>query len=338
MRIVSRASAGLACFLFAWLVGFGCSSDELPEVVSSDDSTPGNPDVLFLVEVQARPDYRLVAYDPVAATTTPVFVIPEFGALASFGADRAGERLVLSYTEDYRETGTGLYVLDLAREGAEGGKDATIEAITDDGDLTELVARQSDIVYDDVQFDAEAGTVWATLEVPDQTSVVGIDVDSGEIVRTIDDAVEPAVGDGWVAFLAIESDDARRTVGVVDTESGEVTSFAVLDAQFDLGHLVADPDRNRVLFTALYPEDEPTIQIGRPAEAHGAHDGPSQWLTLDLESGEVFQLVEHEPMAVRDATMLSNGQLAASGIDGVVVVDEPVEPLIESRYITELAS
>lgn len=338
MKIVRRAAAGLACFLFAWLVSFGCSSDQLPEVASGDDSAPSDPDVLYVVEVQARPDYRLVAYDPVAATTTPVFVIPEFGALASFGVDRAGEQLVLSYTEDYRETGTGLYLLDLAQGGAGADGRAPFEAVTDDGDLTELVGRRTDVVYDDVAFDAKAGTVWATLEVPDRTSVVGIDVGSGEIVQSIDGAVEPAVGDGWVAYLLVESDDARRTIGVVDIESGEATTFGVLDAQFDLGHLVADPDRNRLLFTALYPEGESTIQIGMPAEAHGAHDGPSQWLTLDLDSGEVFQLVEHEPMAVRDATVLSNGQLAASGIDGVVVVDDPVEPLIESRYITELAS
>lgn len=338
MKIVCRAAAGLVCFLFAWLVSFGCSSDQLPEAVSGEESAADDPGVLFVVEVQARPDYRLVAYDPVSAATTPLFVIPEVGALASFGADRAGEQLVLSYTDDYRETGTGLYLLDLAPGGTGSDGYTAIEAVTDDGDLNELVARQTDVVYDDVQFGAKAGTVWATLEVADQTSVVGIDIESGEVVETIDGAVEPAVGDGWVAYLLVETDDARRTIGVVDTESGETTTFSVLDEQFDLGHLVADPSRNRVLFTALYPEDEPTIQIGSPAEAHGAHDGPSQWLTLDLESGEVFQLVEHEPMAVRDAPVLSNGQLAASGIDGVVVVGDPVETLIESRYITELAS
>lgn len=158
-----------------------------------------------------------------------------------------------------------------------------------------MCSRRADLerpefLLEDVAFESDPGTIWATLDQGVTSSVVGIDLESGEFLHEFAEAIEPAVGPGWVAYLNLEPDESRRSISFFDLAKETTSVIEVLDGRYDLGNLLFDEQHNRLLFTALVPEDEKIIQIGEPAGAHGSHDGPAQLLAVDLATAEVVSL------------------------------------------------
>jgi len=339
MKWSVRAGVATIVVVVVVLLGFTRARDRLPGGLAGDDPVQGSlRGRVHLVEIASRPDYRLVEVDLDGGQSRPLFIVPETGVIYATAEAPDGESLILAYSTDYTVPGTGLYRLPLpestaVESGAVGSGDTPGEEA-----LQLLVAERQDGFFTDVVVGEDDTIVWATLEEHNSLSIVGIEVDGGTIVHQVDDAVEPAVGQGWVAYLIVEPDDARRSVGVLDLTTGTTSVIEVLDRRYDLGNLLADTDRNRLLITALVPEGQNLIDIGDPAAAHGAHDGPAQWLAIDLESGGIDRLVEHEPVSVRDAAMLANGEVASITAEGLVVAGDPIELLVESRLLGAIAS
>ncbi|MEM9134619.1 MAG: hypothetical protein AAF962_15700 [Actinomycetota bacterium] len=331
---LTRGTVAIAVAMAGMLVGFGCSSsgslpDDLP-TVDLDDGAVGGP--IYYVEVRARPNYLLHRIDPASGTTAPLFEVPERGAISSVAASPTGDRLALAYTDEFGVPGNGLYLLDVTAGGDGGGEVVGESALT-------LLAPELDAeFYDDLAYSPDGSTVWASVGKNDESRLIAVDVDSGRPGTVIENAVAPAPGPGWLAYLPVEADGSRVSVAVLDEDSGETTVYSVLDGTYDLGHLLADVGRGRLWFTALIPNGQPMISFGEPAGAHGAHDGPSQWLSLDLETGQVSGLAETEPSNVRDSALWADGLLLESNPDGLILPFGGQEPVLTSRVITEIAS
>lgn len=328
---MTRGTVAVAVAMAGMLVGFGCSSgsslpDDLPEV-ALDGDTAGGP--IYYVEVRARPNYLLHRIDPVSGTTSPLFEVPERGAISSVAVAPGGDRLTLAYTTDFGIPGNGLYTLEVSGEADE---------LATESALTPLAAELDAEFFDDLVYSPDASTVWASVGKNDESRLLAIDAETGALGAVIDDAVAAAPGSGWLAYLPVEADGSRVSVAVLDEETGETTVYPVLDGAYDLGHLLADESRNRLWFTALIPNGEPLISFGEPAGAHGAHDGPSQWLSLDLATGQVSGLAETEPSSVRDSALWADGLLLESNPDGLVLPFGGDEPVLSSRVITEIAA
>lgn len=338
LKVLLRLGVGLVCLVSVWLLA-GSSvrdlldppSNELADLpidgsgrAGTDESEP-----IFMVEVASRPDYRLAAFDPTSTATTPVFVVPEFGVISSVGLSPDRSQLALAYTRDYTVPGSGIYLLDATTRA---------DRVSGELDLREVTPEQPSGSFDTVRFAPDGATLWATLEEAHGSAVVAVDLLTGKVNKVIDNAVEPAPGDGWIAYLTLDPDGSRRSIGLLDLTTGTATTIPVLEGGYDLGNLLADTEQDRLVFTALLPSEETGIQVGDPALAHGSHEGPAQWLTLDLASNQVRRLLEHEPMTVRDATMLASGEVAASTADGLIFVSDPPHLIVDSRRITELAS
>ena len=319
-----RGLLGSAVFAGVWLVSCGGSPPGAPEldgvVGPSADELDG---VVHLVELRSRPDYRIVAHDLATGTSEPVFVVPELGAISSLAVDDDGT-LALGYTRDYTTGTSGVYLLDPG-DGSGG-----VEAVP-----RLLVEERFGVTIADLEFDGPR--LWATFEDADGSAVVAIDLDDGTVVRRIEDAAGPAPGGDWVAFWRLDGQGARRSIGLLDVGSGVSSTVEVLGGVYDLGHLVADPTLGRLHFTALVPAGASGIEIGDPAEAHGSHDGPSQWLSVDLGTGAVDHLAHHEPLRVRDAVLIGPGQVLATTVDGLVVVAEPPRILVEVGHFGPMA-
>ncbi len=335
MTIGLRVVVGLACCLLVWLATFGRGQDGSGGL---DDLAIGTPspdgvevdESVYLVEVRSRPDYRLIEYEPATGRTTPIFTVPEFGVISSIALSPTGDQVALAYTRNYQQPGNGIYLIDLIEN--EG------QLIDDDRVLDRVVAEQSKTFYDDLVYSPDGSTLWVSVKTDDELAVLAVDLTTGSTVQTIVDAVDPAVDDDQLVYLVVEPDESRRSIGVVDLATGATSTVDVLDRQFDLGNLLLRSDGEQVLLTALVPPDQPTIQIGEPAEAHGSHEGPAQWLTVDLDTGRARRLIEHEPLTVRDAVLVSSGELVISTADGLVFMSDPLTPVVSSRVITELAS
>ncbi len=329
-----RAGVAMLVMVIVMLVGFSRARDWLPTSLADDAPSPGSlRGHVHLVEIASRPDYRLVEVDLDNGDSRPLFIVPETGVIYAMAEAADGESLIMAYSTDYTVPGTGLYRLplpgpSLAVPGEVPGEEA----------LQLLVAERRDGFFTDVVVGEKPGVVWATLEERGSLSIVGVDTATGTIIHQVDEGVEPVVGPEWVAFLIVEPDDARRSIGMLDLTTGTTSVIEVLDRRYDLGNLLADPDRNRLLVTALVPEGQNLIDIGDPAAAHGAHDGPAQWLAIDLESGAIDRLVDHEPISVRDAALLGNGEVASITGEGLVVAGDPIELLVESRLLGAIAS
>ena len=315
------------------LINVSLPGNGLGDLMPGDRASPGPGDgpgrgVVYLVELGSRPNYRLVEHDLATGNSTPIFVVPETGVIWSVARSSDHRALVLAYTSDYTVPGTGLYVLDLgqARRLGPGGDEL----------LEPLLAEQPSGLFQGVDVGPDGTTVWASLDEEGAMSVVGVDVATGDVVHRIDSAVEPAAGPGWVAYLIVEPDQSRRSIGLLDLATGSTSTIDVLDGRYDLGNLLASEVDDRLLLTAFVPRDEPIIQLGEPAGAHGDHDGPAQWLAVDLGNGEIELLVNHEPMPVRSAVLLENGEVAEITDAGLVIVGEPPETIVESYLLAEL--
>lgn len=334
MKWSVRAGVAAILVVAVVLIGFTRARDRHPAGLADDEPVPGSlRGRVHLVEIASRPDYRLVEVDLDGGDSRPLFIVPETGVIYATAEAPDGESLIMAYSTDYAVPGTGLYRLPLPDSAVVESGDTPGEE-----DLQLLVAERQDGFFTDVVIGEDPGVVWATLEEDDSVSIVGINVERDTIVHRADGGVEPAVGPGWVAYLIVEPDDARRSIGVLELATGTTSVIEVLDRRYDLGNLLADTDRNRLLVTALVPEGQNLIDIGDPAAAHGAHDGPAQWLAIDLDSGTVDRLVDHEPISVRDAAMLGNGEVASITSDGLVIAGDPIELLVESRLLGAIAS
>ncbi|MEL7156296.1 MAG: hypothetical protein AAFN30_06830 [Actinomycetota bacterium] len=329
-RWLVRAGVAAVVALSGAVVGFGCSSGSVPvDEVRTDgltDGTGGGP--IFYVEVRSRPDYRLYTLDPETGSSSPVFEVAELGAISSVAATPDGRRLALAYTTDYTVAGNGLYTLAVP-EG---------DGPVDESALEPLTAELDAEFYDDLAISPDGSTLWASVGQNNQSRLAAIDIASGATTTVVDNAVAPAPGGDWVAYLPIEADGARRSVAVLDLTTDETRVYPILDGRYDLGHLLADEQRGRLWFTALIPVGEPLITFGEPAGAHGSHDGPSQWLVLDLETGAVSGLVDQQLSNVRDSVLRSDGALVESNPDGLVLPFDGPEPVLASRVVTEIAS
>ena len=329
-RLLLRLGIGLCIVIGVGIVGFAWSGSPIRRLALDDQtSSNGDPDEAYFVELGLPPNNQvLVTRDLTAETRTPLFGVPELSAVYSVAVSPDRDHLVLAYAQDYNTRSTGLYRLDLQSIGD--------ELVADNSALQPLTAEVPEHFFSDLRFAPDGTVLWATVEGPESSSVVGIDVATGDTIHEISSAVSPAPGDGWVAYLPLEEDDSRRAIDVLDLESETVETIDVLDGRYDLGNLIADLDRNRLLMTALIPPGEDGLQIGEPAGAHGAHDGPAQWLTIDVDGSEARRLLDHEPMGVRNATLLSNGDVLATTTSGVLWIGDDVRPA-SSAIVTTVA-
>ena len=315
------------------LLTIGRSNGGLPDAVTGAGSTsPDAPGEVYLVEIAARPDYRLVHRNLDTGETTPLFIVPETGVITSVDHSPTDGSLAITYTTDFTTPGSGIYLLD-----TDGGQSEPQAGLGEEV-LVPFVAEEPDRFFHDVAFGLGGDVVWATEEGPAGLSVVGIERTTGAVVHRVEDAVAPATSENRVAYLVTEPDESRRSIGLLDTATGEMTVTPILDGRYDLGNLVAAADGQGLLFTALVPEDRSIIEFGDPAGAHGSHDGPAQWLHLDPESGDVTRLVDHSPLPVRDAALLPGGQVVALSDEGLVIIGDPIQLVVESRLLGAVAS
>ncbi|MEL6983593.1 MAG: hypothetical protein AAFO29_14295, partial [Actinomycetota bacterium] len=215
MRWLVRAGVGGGLVLLVLLVTVTLtrSDDGLPDDVAGLGPPAGaSRGPVYLVEIASRPDYRLIEHDLDTGTVVPRFVVPETGVVYSMAPSPDGDSLVLAYSDDYTVPGTGLYRLP----PIDG--DPPVEP--GDDQLLPLVPEEPEVFFDDLGFGPDPDVVWASREEGGASSVVSIDLASGEVVHRIDDAVEPAVGADLVAFLVVEDDQSRRSIGLFDPAAG----------------------------------------------------------------------------------------------------------------------
>lgn len=326
-----RAGVASAVAVSGALVGFGCSSGSVPVDQADTNGLTGTEagGPIYYVEVRSRPDYRLYTLDPGDGSSEAVFEVAELGAISSLAVAPDGERLALAYTTDYTVAGNGLYTLAVPGSGSGPADESALEPLAPELDAE---------FFDDLAFSPDGATVWASIGQNNQSRLTAIDVASGQTSTVIENAVAPAPGTGWLAYLPIEADGSRRSIAVLDLATDETRRYPVLDGQYDLGHLLADEARGRLWFTALIPVGEPLISFGEPAGAHGSHDGPSQWLVLDLETGAISGLVDQQLSNVRDSALLADGVLVESNPDGLVFPFDGSEPVLKSRVVTEISA
>ncbi|MEM9894411.1 MAG: hypothetical protein AAF962_26445 [Actinomycetota bacterium] len=283
----------------------------------------GGPGTVYFVELGRPPDYRLVASDRDGAESELVFAIPEGAAVFDVVADPDGTTLALSYTEDTEDPGSGLYLLDI--EDPDGASPIPVGS------------EESGVFHEFLTFAPDGSTLWGARTDGVTSSVFALDLTTGELTVDVPGATAPAVLDDGVAMLRTASDGSRRSILLADHDGTVLEELSILDGRYDLGHLLADTERGRLLFTALIPPGEEGIGIGRPAGAHGPHDGPAQWLSLDLGDREVRRLLEHDPMGVRDATLLPDGELMATTTAGLVRIGDEVTTAATSVVIVLVA-
>ncbi len=315
--------AGIVIGGLVFLVGRGGGDGDLPPVGEPGfgGEIGGVAGPLHVVEIGGDTDYRIVEIDPGDGGVDPVFEVPILGVVSGMTVSADGSRLALSYTTDYNRIGNGIYLYDL-----EAG-----------GEPDVIVPEAETARYDELTFGPSGETLWVRRTDLEGQAVVELSVADGSVLSTILDGAEPASGGEWLAYLSVDAIGARRSVGLVDLATGERSEIEVLGGRYDLDHLLADPARRRVLVAALLPEGESGIRLGEPAGAHGAHDGPAQWLAVDVDTGEVTRLLEHEPLTIWDASLRADGSVVFTTKDGLMVAGETLEPLVEDRLLTVLA-
>jgi hypothetical protein len=318
-----------------WLVGFRRGGDPPPVLVepvagaSADAEVVGTADggVVYAAELGIPPNHRIVTLDVARGELDTAWTVPPGAIIYSMAHRASAAQLALAYTSQFGSGGNGIHLLELEGEGSEP---------------VPLVPEVDGRFFTDLAFGDGGSTLWATAVEregdTEQLSVVSIDLPDGEITTVAPDAVGPAPGDGWVAYMPTEDDGSRQSIERLDLATGAVASLEVLDGSHDLDHLLFDPAHDRLVVAALLLPGESGITVGEPAAAHGDHAVPSQWVLLDRSSGEATGPLGAEPVIVWDATVLAGGAIAYTTGDGLSVLDDQVVTLVSSNAMRIIAA
>lgn len=330
LRVLMGLAIGLAALAVATvvvLVGpIGWTNDDLDELAVSDQESPAHAaDSAYLVLFGDSAGYRLVSSNLATGDEMAVHAFGPGTAAYDVTVNADRSTLALSYTANTANRGSGVYLIDLTQ---------------DDGrrQPMPLAPEQPGVFHDDLHFSPDGRTLWATMSSEASNSVVALSVETGEVMLEIESAVSPVTLDDGIAYLRVAADGSRRALVFADERNEKQTEITVLDGRYDLGHLLADRARNRLLFTALVPPGGSGIRLGEPAGAHGAHDGPSQWLVYDIDRGEVGRLLEHEPLGVRDASLLSDGTVLAATTAGLARIGDSIDLSAEGGRVVVLVA
>lgn len=297
-----------------------------PEQVYSQDAqvlatAPLPP--LYFFEQRARPDYRVVRFDPASDELQSVFEAPP--NMLVFGLDVLRDRpggddvLVLAATTHPDRDRSGLYTVDLSHPEA----------------------GPSHLVGDDraqrywAHPEATTKGVAATVHDADtgRSAVVAVDA-SGQTTGIQPDALQPAAGPVQFAWLDVEPASGRRRVVVSRTLGGGGDVIEAVDADLDFPLVTSD---GSVWVAVLEPTDETSLFRGRPAAAHGSHRRPSRWQRVRPSGGSP----ESVPLVTHDAVLLDGDVIIIAAFDGIHMLDTATgatTKLVHSRAVRYVAS
>lgn len=321
---------GLVVAAGVWVIGFSTDREATPlvpdtqvqfsldmEIVGSADH-----DVVYAVEQRARPYYRIFSFDPRTGDSETVLTVPENAIIYGIALNPQQDTLAVAYTPDFELGGSGLWALDLASRN-----------------LTEITPVMTDVFLTDPTWSADGSSVLTTIvdrtADTEQLGIAKVSVESGSVSVLAADAVNPVELGEQVYYLAVDENQARRSIGVVDV-SGETTTIEIGDSTNDLDHLVVGKDEGSVR-VAVLETGEGGLTIGSAAEAHGNHDVASSWWSIPLDAASTPTAAGLEPIIVYDACASSDAIVYATG-EGLAIGTTTRTDLIKSRAIRFVAS
>lgn len=276
-------------------------------------------DIIYLLEYRGSPNYRILGYNPRNQTLEEVFNIPRGSLVYSIELNPQKDTLAIAYTDNYSQEGSGLYLLDLQAKQSQ---------------LQEIVP-ETGSYYLDLEWSNE-DVILATQTSGGKGNIVSIDAKNGGVELLTEDAIDPASTEEGYAFLALEKDSSRRSVGVYDFSSKTVKYLDILNKKYDLDNITVDKKSGDLLVAALSRGNDVTRGFGISIHAHGNHSIPSSW--LKVRDGD-SQDINLESTLVYDAKSLPDGSLLEVTNEGLFVSNLSKERvhLIKSRafrYLT----
>jgi hypothetical protein len=288
--------------------------------------------VVYVVEQRARPGYRIFAFDPTTGSDETIFIVPEDAIIYGIALSNDGTTLAVNYSPDYRIEGSGLWTLDLTGDGS-----------TDDADaMTQIVGVTEGVYLTEPSWSGDDRSVFNTrvdrTGDHEQLAVAETSIESGNNEVVAADAISPIVIDDNLYFLDVDENSARRSIGSIDSD-GRRDSIAVADGSLDLDELIANPDGNVLLVSAIESDDDAsTISIGQTADAHGNHDVPSAWWAVPLDGTSANPLGTEEQVTY-DAAVAGEAIVSATreGLTFTSTSTTMTTPVIESRALRFVA-
>lgn len=280
-------------------------------------------DLIYAVEQRARPYYRIFSLNPATGEVETVYTVPEDAIIHGIALSPDRSTLAVAYSPDLAFGGNGIWTIDLAT-----------------GEFTERLAATSNVYLTDLAWSPDADSLLATSvdrrEEDEELSAARLSLVSGELTTIAEAAVNPVqIGDD-VYYLTVDRNNARRTIGVVDTADGG-RELRIGDTEVDLDHLTARPEGADTLRVAVLDADDEGLTFGTPAEAHGNHDQPSTWWTVALDDdGTAASATDLEPIIVYDAVATADAIVYATG-EGIAFGTSERTDVVFSRAIRFVA-
>ena len=326
MLVALVVAAG--AFLFAWNSG-DSAEPVLPEVQSQFsldlrviDSAPL--DMVYLVEQRSRPAYRIFRFDPRSGEELTLFTVPEDAIIYGIALSPDKGSLAVSYTTEHAIDGNGMWILDLE----------TLE-------LTEALAAETGLYLTEPEFSADGESVFVThVDRRGDAEVLSlgeVNLASGSLDVVLPNAITPAVDGDNLYFLTVDSEKARRSIGVRAAD-GSTSEIEVGDTTLDLDHLVASEGsltEAAMHVAVLETIDEPTVTIGDEAGAHGNHSVKSTWWGFDSVAAVATSI---DPIIVYDASATDDGTIVYATLEGLSIAAGERIDLIKSRALRFIAS
>lgn len=331
IRAVLSVLVVVAVFFAVWLVAFA-DNEAVPvlpdttEQVSLDLRVAETLDhsIVYAVEQRARPMYRILAFDPASGTDETVFTVPEDAVIYGMTLAPDGERLAVSYAEDFHVDGNGIWILDLETLAFE-----------------ELTSQESNVYLTELEWSVDGKQIYATHinqeSDEEELSIATVLVETGAVEVLVNGAITPAASADGLFYLTVDDQKARRAIGFVG-EAGTPSTISVLDGEKDLDHLIFDEAEQDVLLVAvLDDQEEEEVSIGAPAAAHGNHNIPSAWWSIDDVSFDA-EPTDFEPIIVYDATVSDSGAIVYATPEGLSIAGDTRVDVIKSRAIRFVAA
>ncbi len=313
-----------------WAIGFSGrdSVDVLPttevrfsldlEVIDDADH-----EVIYAVEQRARPNYRIFSFDPVTGDTQTIYTVPDDAIIYGIALNHERQTLAVSYSPDFALEGSGIWTLDVSS-----------------GQFDEHLPVAPGRYLTDLAWSPGGNSVLATQidrrDAEETVRVVRVDAETAEVEPLVDDAINPIQVDDAVYYLTIDENNARRSIGLL--LDGEMTTLDVGNATYDLDHLLAGVDGTSVRVAVIDQEDVDTggLSFGLPAAAHGNHDVPSSWWSIDTVLASEPTPLGLEPIIVYDAAANGEALIYATN-EGLAIGQGSRTDLIKSRAIRFVA-
>lgn len=339
-RLVVRACQISLAVLVAfgvWSIGFASDDGPAPVVPETQEQfsldmiardTVDHP-LIYAVEQRARPAYRIFSLDPSTGDDETVFTVPDDAIIFGIALHHDGTTMAVTWSPDFSLEGSGLALLDI-----------------ESGEMTTVLDVETDVYHLDPAWSAD-GTSVLTTRVDRRGDTEQLDVaritafsDGSNAPGTVDvvatNAINPVATGGDIAYLAVDSDGARRSVS-----TAAAPDSLIIRGDLDLDHLVADSDGS-LRVAAIDAVDTDTASIagitfGQAAAAHGNHDRPSTWWDLDVSleapaSSDAEPIITHDAAFGDDAIVYATGEGISILQVGVGASDVRID-LIASRAV-----